>query len=377
MLQCAAAVHAPGFGAASSISSTTFISHAGEKLIGEYVRKGLGKQHSRRTVKFATFAKTSSREGKRKVSQAGVLLYFSSLLSNVTPVEAITPEDIAIAFSKVQDVSQQVVGNTGTVYGIIKTFLEGILSILKPAVDAAVPYVQKATDAAVQVATPIASDVAMQADKILKDAGVDTTPVVEAAKSAAVIIGEAVGKTTKVLEDAKPIVSDSFESIVAADPLVLIGSAGVLILLYSIAPSVLSSVVYAARGYKGDLSAPQALDLLTRENYLLVDVRREREKSKSGVPSLPCNTRNKLLSLSVEELPGKLKSQLRDAKKVEAELAAVKISYLKKVNKGSRLVILDAYVCATYLRVWRHCKDYCEISNKVRFQKYMGDQQWV
>eukprot|EP00249_Psilotum_nudum_P020082 c27555_g1_i3 orf=815-1642(+) len=183
----------------------------------------------------------------------------------------------------------------------------------------------------------------LKADKILKDAGVDTTPVVEAAKSAAVIIGEAVGKTTKVLEDAKPIVSDSFESIVAADPLVLIGSAGVLILLYSIAPSVLSSVVYAARGYKGDLSAPQALDLLTRENYLLVDVRREREKSKSGVPSLPCNTRNKLLSLSVEELPGKLKSQLRDAKKVEAELAAVKISYLKKVNKGSRLVILDAY----------------------------------
>jgi hypothetical protein len=47
----------------------------------------------------------------------------------------------------------------------------------------------------------------------------------------------------------------------------------------------------------GDLTAPQALDLLVKENYMLVDVRTDREKSKSGVPSLPRNAKNKILPI--------------------------------------------------------------------------------
>lgn len=47
----------------------------------------------------------------------------------------------------------------------------------------------------------------------------------------------------------------------------------------------------------GDLTAPQALDLLTKEDYTLIDVRTEKEKVKSGVPSLPRNIKNKLFAL--------------------------------------------------------------------------------
>jgi rhodanese-related sulfurtransferase len=92
----------------------------------------------------------------------------------------------------------------------------------------------------------------------------------------------------------------------------------------------------------GDLTAPQALDLLTKEDYTLIDVRTDKEKVKSGVPSLPRNIKNKLFALPVEELGGKLRGQLRNARKVEAEVTAIKISSLKRVNKGSKIVIIDS-----------------------------------
>lgn len=44
----------------------------------------------------------------------------------------------------------------------------------------------------------------------------------------------------------------------------------------------------------------------------------------------------------VEELPGKVRGQLRNVRKVEAEIAALKISSLKRINKGSRLIIIDS-----------------------------------
>jgi len=58
--------------------------------------------------------------------------------------------------------------------------------------------------------------------------------------------------------------------------------------------------VFHVLGYyylAGDLTAPQALDLLTKEDYTLIDVRTDKEKVKSGVPSLPRNIKNKLFAL--------------------------------------------------------------------------------
>lgn len=50
-----------------------------------------------------------------------------------------------------------------------------------------------------------------------------------------------------------------------------------------------------------------------------------------------------MLCHSVEEFDGKLRGQLRDVRKVEAEVAALKISSLKKFNKGSKLALIDSY----------------------------------
>ena len=49
-------------------------------------------------------------------------------------------------------------------------------------------------------------------------------------------------------------------------------------------------------------------------------------------------------SLRLEELPNKIKGMVRNAKRAEAEIAALKISYLKKIGKGSNIVVMDSSV---------------------------------
>ncbi|KAJ7566064.1 hypothetical protein O6H91_02G086700 [Diphasiastrum complanatum] len=264
-------------------------------------------------------------------------------VGDVGSADALTSQDIADAFSKVQGVTQEATGYIGTAYVTMKEFFEKIFTAIRPAVDVAVPYVQKATDAVIKITAPVASDVARQADNALQSVGVDTKPVIEVAKTAVTIAEEAAENTTKVFESASPVAVSTLESLLASDPFILAGGAGGLLLLYLFAPSIGSSIAYAARGYKGNLTAAQALDLLSKEDYTLVDVRTEKEKAKSGVPSLPKSVKNKFLSIPLEELPSKLKGQLRNARKVEAEIAAIKISSLKKLNRGSKIVILDGY----------------------------------
>lgn len=51
-----------------------------------------------------------------------------------------------------------------------------------------------------------------------------------------------------------------------------------------------------------------------------------------------------LFIFRLEELPSKLKGLVRSTKQVEADIVALKISYLKRVNKGSNIVIMDSSV---------------------------------
>lgn len=266
-----------------------------------------------------------------------------SIFTFVGDAKAVTKEDIVTTLTKVEDAYQKLEGATSSAYGVSKDFIEQALKTMKPGMDAAMPYIQKATDSAVQIASPVASDVTQQAQKALESAGVDPKPVVEAAKTAAIVAGGAAEQTTKAIEGAKPVASATIDSLLSSDPIVLAGGAGALILLYLLAPSIFSTISFSVRGYKGDLSPAEALQLLTKQDYVMIDVRTEKEKSKAGIPSVPRSAKNKLLSLAVEEFPNKLRSLLRNSKKVEAEVAALKISHLKRLNKSSRVVIMDSY----------------------------------
>lgn len=44
----------------------------------------------------------------------------------------------------------------------------------------------------------------------------------------------------------------------------------------------------------------------------------------------------------LEELPSKIRNLVRSSKKVEAEIAALKISYLKRLSKSTNIVIMDS-----------------------------------
>lgn len=331
---------------ASSSASLRLSSLSGEQMSYSLTAP---KSHARRRLQSALIVARDSSTGTGssvdlQIARTATLALFTALstASTTSPALAVSAQDITNALLKVQDFTQKTTNAVGSAFGTSKVFVEQLFTTVKPAVDAATPYVQKATDAAVQVATPIASDVASQADRILRNAGVDTKPVIDAAKTAAVVAGEAAEQTVKVIQGAKPVASSTLDSIISADPLFIAGGAGALLLLYLLTPSLFSSIAYAARGYKGDLSAAQVLDLISSSNYVLIDVRTEKEKAKSGLPSLPRNAKNKFLSVPLEELPGKLKGQLRNPRKLEAEIAALKISFLKRVGKGSNIVLLDS-----------------------------------
>ncbi|KAJ8619977.1 hypothetical protein MRB53_028506 [Persea americana] len=225
------------------------------------------------------------------------------------------------------------------VFDVSRAIIQAIIEVLKPGVDVAVPVLQKAGSKALEVASPAVSGVVKQAQESLQSAGVDPTPVVSAAKT----IAGAAQQTSKVIEEAKPIASTTVNTLLSSDPRTIAVTAGALFLSYLLFPPIWSVASFNLRGYKGNLSPAQALDLISSQNYLMIDIRPEQEKKKSGIPRLPSSAKNKMISIPLEELPSKIRGLVRNVKKAEAEIVALKISYLKRVNKGSNLVIMDSY----------------------------------
>ncbi|BBN13077.1 hypothetical protein MPTK1_6g00590 [Marchantia polymorpha subsp. ruderalis] len=273
-------------------------------------------------------------EGKKLPVAVTLTSSMLMFLQSAAAAQALSRQDVEDAFTKVEEITGTVTSTAGTAYDATKNIFDKVLTTVKPGIDIAAPLVQKTAETVTKYASPLASDAAREAQKALKNAGVDTEPVLEFGKSA-------VDQTSSALNAAKPLGSSFLESALAADPLFLAEAAGGLVLVYLFAPALLSGLGDAARGYSGDLTAAQALDLLLKQDYTIVDIRSEKEKSRSGIPSLPSNVKNKYIAVPVEELPGKVRNQIRNSRKVEAEVAALKIAYLKKLNKGSRIVIID------------------------------------
>jgi hypothetical protein len=89
---------------------------------------------------------------------------------------------INLFLPQVQVVSSQVTQTAGNAYAVVKDFLQQAFTAVKPAVDVATPYVQQTADAAFKAVAPVANDLEQQAEKALQNAGVDTKPVLDAAK---------------------------------------------------------------------------------------------------------------------------------------------------------------------------------------------------
>ncbi|CAI9113444.1 OLC1v1014048C1 [Oldenlandia corymbosa var. corymbosa] len=241
-------------------------------------------------------------------------------------------DQVESTIDKVQDVSSSIFGVAGQVIG-------SVVEVVKPGIDVAVPILKQAGEQALKIASPVISEASKKAQEAIESSGFDTQPVLTAAKTAS----DVAQQTTKVIVDAKPMAASTVQTISSADPLTIVGAGGALVLAYLLLPPVFSAISFSLRGYKGDLTPAQTLDLMSTKNYILIDIRSEKDKDKAGIPRLPSNAKNKMVAIPLEELPSKLKGLVRNVKNVEAELVALKISYLKRISKGSNIVIMGTY----------------------------------
>ncbi|GAA0167007.1 protein phosphatase [Lithospermum erythrorhizon] len=195
-----------------------------------------------------------------------------------------------------------------------------VVELVKPGINVALPIFQRAGEQALKIVSPFFSEASKSAQQAMQSSGFDTQPVMTAAKT----VTDVAQQTTKVIEEAKPIATSTMETISSADPVVIAGA--------GISPASSSK-----------LTPAQTLDLMCTRNYIMIDIRSEKDKGKNGVPRLPSTAKNNMTAILLEELPSKVKSLVKNIKKAEAEIAASKISYLKKINKGSNIVIMDSY----------------------------------
>jgi len=239
----------------------------------------------------------------------------------------------------VEKTINQVQETGSSVFDATQRVFQVVGDALKPALDTALPIAKQAGEEALKLASPAFSEASKKAQEAMQSSGIDAEPVFNAAKT----VTDVAQQTTKAIEDAKPIASSTMETISSADPSVVVVAAGAAFIAYLLIPPVWSAISFNFRGYKGDLTPAQTLDLLCSKNYLMVDIRSEKEKEKAGIPRLPSNAKNSMIAIPLEELPNKVKGIVRNSKRVEAEIAALKISYLKRINKGSNIIIMDSY----------------------------------
>ncbi|CAH8271940.1 unnamed protein product [Arabidopsis lyrata] len=293
-----------------------------------------------------TLPSSSSKKTLRQISVSlptstsiSLLSLFASPPHEAKAAVSISKDQIVSSITEVEKTINQVQETGSSVFDATQRVFQVVGDALKPALDTALPLAKQAGEEAIKLASPAFSEASKKAQEAMQSSGFDSEPVFNAAKT----VTDVAQQTTKAIEDAKPIASSTIETISSADPNVIVVAAGAAFLAYLLLPPVWSAISFNFRGYKGDLTPAQTLDLLCTKNYLMVDIRSEKDKEKAGIPRLPSNAKNRVIAIPLEELPNKVKGIVRNSKRVEAEIAALKISYLKRINKGSNIIILDSY----------------------------------
>ncbi|XP_062116886.1 calcium sensing receptor, chloroplastic [Humulus lupulus] len=289
-----------------------------------------------------TFLKPQFRPSSVSLPASSTTITLLGLFTPLHDAKALTlPKDqITSSLTEFEKRIDQVQQVGSSVFDTTAHVLEVLINAAKPVIEVALPIAKQAGEQALKIASPFVSEVSKTAQEAIQSSGFDTQPVVTAAKT----IAGAAQQTSSVIEGVKPIASSTFETISSSDPLTIVGSAGALFLTYLLFPPVWSVISFNFRGYKGQLTPAQTLDLISTKNYIMIDIRTEKEKDKAGIPRLPSNAKIQVIAIPLEELPSKLRGLVRNVKKLQAEIAALKISYLKRVNKGSSIVILDSYL---------------------------------
>jgi len=214
--------------------------------------------------------------------------------------------------------------------------------VIKQGVDAVTPAVREAVKVTTEAAAPV----------VQKAAPVVTDTLQSAFKSTGVDVG-AIKTTTSTLAKtaqegatvATPFVNKAIDFLTTAEPTKLAELGVGALALYYLGPGLLGAAFGSLRGFAGEISAAQALDLLSNEgNAVLIDIRTEAEKESSGLPDAPSSASGKLVEVEYATVADKkLRGALKDPGYIEAQVTALQIAALKRLGKGTKILLLDRY----------------------------------
>ncbi|MEW5312843.1 MAG: hypothetical protein WDW38_004445 [Sanguina aurantia] len=185
-----------------------------------------------------------------------------------------------------------------------------------PVVSEVATQVSKAAAPAFKSAAPVISDTVRSS---IQSAGVDLNSLSTT--------GGAVAKSaTEAAAAAAPALASFVEFLGTADPLTLgeytLGFLGV----FYLSPPLLRAVFGV--GSDNTVSATAALDSIVKQaDLVFIDVRSNSEKLSGGVPDVPSSVSSG--------------GALRNPGYIEAQTTALQIAALKKVNKGTKIVLMD------------------------------------
>jgi len=215
-----------------------------------------------------------------------------------------------------------------------------VTDALAPAVTGVAKLVGAAASPLLKATAPVLKASGSAAEDFLASQGLNTRVLVEGAKSAGAAADAAINGAVPAAEKAAAAAS-------AAGPVALAQGAAALGLLYVVGPSLIRSLTTAARGYAGDISPAAALDAVTAGgDVALVDIRSAREKEAAGLPDLPsgglAGGGGRYLEVELAAVEDRrLRGALRDAVAVERRLTALQVAALKRLGKGTRILLLD------------------------------------
>jgi rhodanese-related sulfurtransferase len=225
---------------------------------------------------------------------------------------------------------------------VAKEGYEVAAPVIKQGVDAVAPVVNEAYKVTTETAAPL-----------LQRAAPVVSDTVQSAFQATGVDMNSISKTTSVVTKtanegvtaAKPLVAQAINFLTTSDPVTLAEYGLGAIALYYLTPALLGGFVGSLRGFAGEVTAAQALDLLASDgSAVLIDIRTEREKEASGLADVPGGSKGKLLEVEYAFTEDrKLRGQLRDPSAIEAQVTALQIAALKRIGRGSKVLLLDRF----------------------------------
>lgn len=227
------------------------------------------------------------------------------------------------------------VKTAGAAFKAAAPVFEEAIKEASPVVQKAAPVVQEgvkigtqALSEAARLATPYVGSAANQISAAISS-NIDTN-------------NTAVKTGTLVATEATSVAGKIAAFLSTQPPEVLAEGAVAAVALWYLAPPLLGLFGGLFRGYRDDLTPPQALDFLLDGAYL-IDLRSTREKEAAGVPDVPGSASSRLLELEFATTEDrKIRGLLRDPTAVETKITALQIAALKKVSRGTKLILMDA-----------------------------------